>query len=374
MRAKAQVFGFSGDPGGPRVVGTIRSDGRFRVRWYDAERREGESTFRVRAEAEAEMIEVWARICAGHSGRHPAGTFGALGDLVMQHGNPHWANHGDRAWHDLERLWLNKVSPVIGKKQASRVTQADIASVFTTLQLAGYKQATFSKVRKILNRICAEGVSQGVWPDHRNPMRNLPASITKSRHGGEDDAEFELSKTPTPAEVDRLLAAAWGDDQRVAFAMTMAARCGLRWSEATALKPEAFIWTSGKARLFIAKAKTRAGVRWVPIGPETVAIIKPLVDATPPGQYICRTKFGRPLARSNAQAAIVAARILSGYPEARGSVHYLRHFYAWSKLSEGAPDVDLSKVLGHSSPQVTRSIYAHAESVTAADRMSQYAV
>ena len=76
--------------------------------------------------------------------------------------------------------------------------------------------------------------------------------------------------------------------------------------------------------------------------------------------------------RSQAQRMITDARGLSGYPSHRGGVHYLRHFFAWSMLSAGAPIVDVSRVLGHASPAVTLSIYADAEAQTAATSVARY--
>lgn len=372
MRKTATVLASQSSGTGVHCKLTQRKDGRFRVRWTDSAKRTGESTHKTREDADAAMSDVWARISAGFSGVHPAGSFGALGDEAMRRDHRHWANYGDRAWNDLDRLWKNRIAPMIAHKNAARVTVVDIEDVFAELGRLGYKQSTFSKARKILKHITDVGVSEGVWPEIRNPMKGLNRKTVRSANGGSDDIRFELDKTPTPDEVDALLAAAWKVDERIGFAMTIAARCGLRWSEVTNLKPEDFDFTKGKERLFVSKSKTRAGIRWVPIGPDTVKAVKPTVNKTKTGKFIVVTKFGNQLARANAQYLIDAARIMSNYPEHRGSFHYLRHFYGWSMLSAGAPIVDVSRVMGHASTAVTLSTYADAENLSAADSVARF--
>ena len=358
---------------GAYVKLTRRADGRFRVRWRDPSRREGESTHRVRRDADAAFDEVWGRINQGLVGRRPEGTFGELGDQVMVHDHQHWASHGPRAWHDLEALWVNKIKGVVGEVPTNKFTQSNIESVFDMLRREGYSQSTFSKVRKILRHICNQGVADGVWPEHKNPMWNLAASVTKADIGGPSDGRIILDKMPTEDEVNALIAAGWEIDERIGFIFQIAARGGLRFSEITALTPNDFeLSDDGTATVYVRKSKTRAGTRWVPLGSETVKAIKQMLDGTDPGDLIIRTANDRPMSRSQAQRKITDARGLSGYPSHRGGVHYLRHFFAWSMLSAGAPIVDVSRVLGHASAAVTLSIYADAEAQTAATSVARY--
>ena len=372
-RDRAKLLASQVTEGGAYVKLTRRADGRFRVRWRDPSRREGESTHRDRRDADAAFDEVWGRINQGLVGRSPEGTFGELGDRVMVHDHQHWASHGPRAWHDLEALWVNKIKGVVDKVPTNEFTQNNIKSVFDMLRREGYSQSTFSKVRKILRHICNQGVTDGVWSERKNPMWDLAASVTKAEVGGPSDGRMILDKMPTEDEVDALIAAGWEVDERIGFIFQIAARGGLRFSEITALTPNDFeLSEDGTTLVQVSKAKTKAGERWVPLGSETVEAIKEMLDRTDPDDLIIRTANGRPMIRSQAQRKITDARGLSGYPSHRGGVHYLRHFFAWSMLSAGAPIVDVSRVLGHASPAVTMSIYADAEALTAATSVAPY--
>lgn len=55
-----------------------------------------------------------------------------------------------------------------------------------------------------------------------------------------------------------------------------------------------------------------------------------------------------------------ALQLRIGYTEAEMSFHDLRHYHASILLGEGAPLPDVSKRLGHASPDITAKIYAHA--------------
>ena len=150
----------------------------------------------------------------------------------------------------------------------------------------------------------------------------------------------------------------------------MAAYAGLRYSEAAALKPEDFDFETNI--VFVKGTKTKAAFRRVPVGASLKELIQEQVRGTKEGCYIAATRNGRAFPRQHATKMERAARGLSNMPEERGSIHYLRHFYAWQLLSKGAPLPSVAKVLGHASPATTLSIYAHAESVAAARDIANF--
>ena len=348
---------------------TQRSDDRWRVRWVDTAKRSGESTYRSFEEAEAGFEAAWERISSGFSGKYATGSFGALGEEAMMRDHLKWQNYSWRSWNDLNQIFVNHISPKLGHLTARKVTKRHIEDLFADLQRQNYRQATFSKVRKVLTHIATEGVRQGVWATSSSPMFELERSVTKALAGG-GGVEFELEKTPTPEEVEAFVEAAFEDDERFGFICAIAAYCGLRYSEAAALKPEDFDWDDDM--LFVRGTKTKAALRRVPVGATVKGLVKPLVDRTQAGSYITSTINGNPLPRQHATEMERTARRASGMPDNRGSIHYLRHFYAWQLISKGAPLPSVSKVLGHASPATTLSIYAHAESVTAARDIANF--
>lgn len=353
---------------------TKRSEGLWRVRWVDSSKRSGESTHRSLDAAESALEETWARISAGFSGSHSTGSFGALGEAAMAHDHPKWKNYQWRAWNDLNQLFVNHINPRLGHLKASQVTKKHIEDFFFELQKGEFRQATFSKCRKVLMHICTEGVRKGIYTPATSPMFELERSVTKSINGG-GQVEFELDKTPTVEEVEAFVEAAFDIDERFGFICCVAAYCGLRYSEAASLTPEDFDFdvkghfdevAEVAAILFVRGTKTKAALRQVPVPSSAAVKIAPIVKRTPAGGFITATVHGNPFPRQHASKMERAARAISGMPDHRGSLHYLRHFYAWQLLSKGAPLPSVAKVLGHASPQTTLSIYAHAESVTAA--------
>lgn len=368
-RRKTSPILASRSNGAATIKLTERSDSRFRVRWVDSAQRSGESTHRSREDAEAAFEQTWERISAGFSGAHATGSFGALGEAAMARDHLKWQNYSWRAWNDLNQLFVNHITPKLGHLSATQVTKKHIEELFTDLQRNGYRQATFSKVRKVLGHIATEGVRKGIWTTSTSPMFELERSVSKALAGG-GSVEFELEKTPTPDEVESFVDAAFEVDERFGFICAIAAYCGLRYSEAASLKPEDFDWDSNM--LFVRGTKTKAALRRVPIGATVLEKVKSLVDETTPGAYITATINGNPYPRAHATKKERVARRVSGMPDHRGSLHYLRHFYAWQLLSKGAPLPSVSKVLGHASPATTLSIYAHAESVTAARDIANF--
>lgn len=348
---------------------TQRSESLWRVRWVDNAKRSGESTHRSFEDAETAFEATWERISAGFSGSHATGSFGALGEEAMARDHLKWQNYQWRAWNDLNQIFVNHITPKLGHLTATKVTKKHIEDFFADLQRNGYRQATFSKARKVLNHIATEGVRQGIWTTSSSPMFELERSVTKALAGG-GEPEFELEKTPTPEEVKALVDAAFDVDERFGFICAIASYCGLRYSEAAALKPEDFDWDEGM--LFVRGTKSKAALRRVPLGATVTNHVKPIVDRTSEGAYITSTINGNPFPRQHATKMERAAREMSGMPENRGSLHYLRHFYAWQLVSKGAPLPSIAKVLGHASPGTTLEIYAHAESVTAARDVANF--
>lgn len=78
----------------------------------------------------------------------------------------------------------------------------------------------------------------------------------------------------------------------------------------------------------------------------------------PWGTLVFTSDTGGPIFISELLAHFRQVLKKAGLPQIR--FHDLRHTAATLMLADGVPLVTVSKVLGHSSPSITGSIYAHA--------------
>ena len=106
--------------------------------------------------------------------------------------------------------------------------------------------------------------------------------------------------------------------------------------------------------------KTKRGIRTIPIGAETAAILAHLRPSLSGSHdLVFATREGLPLDRRNLLRKHVkpAARKL-GLPNV--TWHLLRHCYATMLDSVKTPVGKIQSLLGHSAPEITREIYLHA--------------
>ena len=231
---------------------------------------------------------------------------------------------------------------------------------------------TVAKVHRILTKTGEAGVGCGVWTPAQNPAANI--RVPGSSAGGENDVQLQLlhqDAIPTTDQVDALLEAAWADNARNGFILEMAARSGLRWSEIMGLKASDFDFTARtvyvqRARrvrhdgtVHVKMPKTKAGRRKTVLAKSSVNRVRAFVAAQN-GEFLVTTKNGTVLQRSSFTRPMNRYRQL-GYPH-HLSVHSLRHFFATNALAVGVSVADVSHMCGHSSPQVTLSLYVHGSS------------
>jgi integrase len=188
------------------------------------------------------------------------------------------------------------------------------------------------------------------------------------------------SKTMTAWSVDeaRAFLKATADDQLAsvwALALTRGLRrgelCGLRWSDID-LDPGRIAITRTRVvvdgRAVDSDPKTAAGVRSVPLDPSLVTLLRPrrvqqsaeklaAGPAYSDGGYVVSDELGEPIhpdtLSERFDKAVKAAQLR------RIRLHDCRHTAASLMLASGVPVKVVSEMLGHSSPTITLSIYAH---------------
>jgi integrase len=219
--------------------------------------------------------------------------------------------------------------------------------------------------------------------------RAIPENVAQrvkapAGQGIEVGAEGDLGLYLEPDQIQTLLA--YLREHRLfalyALAVTIGARqgelIGLRWSNVhlDAAEPHLVIreqlqrlkGEGGRRQLHRDTTKNKQS-RQIPLSAELVAILRAhrarqaaerliLGEAWAGEDLVFTSTTGTPLDGSRLLRQFKAACARAGLPEV--TFHSLRHSAGSVMLAEGCQIVDVSEVLGHSSPQVTAKVYAHS--------------
>ena len=124
--------------------------------------------------------------------------------------------------------------------------------------------------------------------------------------------------------------------------------------------------STGRIRIMVGTPKTEKSIRDISISLTAHDILKKLYLHCPKDQdLVFATKAGTPISPEN------FSRIWRSLLESLGmkgqyTIHEFRHTHATQLIEAGFSILDVSKRLGHASPQTTVNVYAHA--VAGADK------
>jgi integrase len=213
-------------------------------------------------------------------------------------------------------------------------------------------------------------------------QRYIPRNIA-------DDIELPQVRTPpiTPLDfnqVVKLLKAL--EEKRWALLYRLAVNLGMRQAEILGLTWEAIELEAGTLRVFqhlkrvrgsgekrefvLQSTKTKAGERILQLDPTLVAMlrehrrIQEEEKALRGGAWknmrnlVFVTETGAPIHGTELVQHFKRVLKKAGLPKVR--FHDLRHTAATLMLADNVPLVTVSKILGHSSPAITATFYAHA--------------
>lgn len=134
----------------------------------------------------------------------------------------------------------------------------------------------------------------------------------------------------------------------------------LQWEDIDTVKREIHIHrtVSGMngTKTVIEETKTPSGDRYIPIlSNKTLQ----LLEEAKPGKtgLFIKTSNGSHLAYSNMFREWRAIKKATGVTQ---NIHCWRHTFATRMLADGYPLVEISRILGHSSPSITMDMYGHA--------------
>jgi integrase len=147
--------------------------------------------------------------------------------------------------------------------------------------------------------------------------------------------------------------------------------CGLKWSAvdlvAGTLRVESTLITV-EGRPVASRPKTSAGRRSIPLDAHLVALLRAhrkrqqteqlaVGPAYEHGGYLVADELGHPYHPDTISGWFEARVAETGLPRIR--LHDCRHTAASLMLASGVPVKVVSEILGHASPTITLSVYAH---------------
>jgi integrase len=314
--------------------------------------------------------------------------------LIAEYLNP--LNHtkwGPRRPHDVGTMLRNHVPPAVRNTRCRDLTSLHFIQILNATREAGYAPNTVQQLGSILRGVITFGQRNRYFPYGSDPMDGVEYSRSSSEDN--DDALWvPIADRPELADADRLgveLAAVsglwWWE-----LAAKLTARCGFRWGELIALRPEDIDTTNRLIHVKTQLAEHVGGItrrlpkngktRDVPypmslhadivrrIGEVRVAAgetFKKSGKSKNPDQLLFCTKEGTAPRRSNFNKRMLTpAREAAGWPadvfvvadgtyrQWKWSWHSLRHTCAsrfWSTQLNGGLGLDVAdaaRLMGHS--------------------------
>jgi integrase len=196
---------------------------------------------------------------------------------------------------------------------------------------------------------------------HRWISHNPAAFAKKVREPAVEEALVEANVL-SPGEITRLLQACDADVRPIVMTAVYTGLregelLGLQWGDVDWAEAKLHVrraWTSGR----FVEPKTAAGGRNVDIPHSLMQELKRWKLACPKGDLVFPNGAGNPESPQNlVQRGFYPALRRAGLRKIR--FHDLRHTYASLLLHNREPITRVSAALGHASPAITLSVYAH---------------
>ena len=264
------------------------------------------------------------------------------------------------------------VLPRLGRRKLSSITVDDVAALLADLQRTGYTRKgedgesvqvpyaawTQRGVLTVLGRVLGTAARRGLIPS--NPCAALERN-ERPKVGRRDFPSLD------PEAVGRLIAAT---PKRYRVLVAVSVMLGPRQGEARGLRWQDVDTSAGLIRIRhqyarngeLVEPKTTAAKREVPMPPSLARMLAEHRLASPYSgetDFVFASSAGTPLAvRNIVRRGLDVATAKAGLPQLRW--HDLRHVAASALIESGASPSYVARVLGHSSPAITLSTYAHA--------------
>ena len=328
--------------------------GRWQVRYLDPWRKERSKTFVRKVDAEVFRSGVETAVSQGQylDPARAAITISELASwwLASRVGVRPSTMARDRSYVD------NYLVPVLGRIQVGELTFDHCQKWVADLDGTGLAPATVGKAHQLLGQILEQAVRARriAW----NPARGveLPAPTKREQ------------RFLTVTEIEHLADCV---DQRYRALVLLGAYGGLRWGEAAALHVEDvdFLGASMavnrtlvevKGKVTFGPPKTRASIRRVSLPTFLVEELAMHLATWPADRdgLVFTAPAGGPLRRTNFRRRIWEPAIEKAGTGPQ-TFHALRHSHVALLIGQGEHPKLIADRVGHSSPVVTMTIYAH---------------
>lgn len=268
------------------------------------------------------------------------------------------------------------IKPRLGNRRLASITVDDVATLITDMQQGvrfrerdgqlvrcsgkSYAAWTIRGVLVVLSRVLGRAARVGLIntnPVHRLEKEERPKT-TPREFPSLDSASIGRLVTATPTRYRTLVAVS------VLTGIRQGEALGLRWQDIDTkerlLRVRVQLGRDGR----LCEPKTQAAKREVPIPPTLARMLAEhrrqafARGLAKPTDFVFASETGGPLnhrniVRRGLEKAIENAQL------PRLTWHDLRHVAASALIAQGASVSYVSRILGHSSPSITLSIYAH---------------
>jgi integrase len=331
-------------------------DTRWQASWKKSDGKRGFKDFPTKAEAMVFESKMKSDVIRGDYANPVSGKTKV--ETVYLDLHKTFGNRKPKTRDSYESLWKNMVEPVWGSRSISTITRSDFKNWVNSGKSLTGNQVSASRIRQsavLLNLILEHAVDMNLLS--RNPLGKTKGMLPK----------ISLKKERRALEINDLLKLAdYCGEYRLMI--LVAGFLGLRWAELIALTPEDFDFrekvihvnkslTEAKGGLTSVSTKS-GGSRDLPIPAFLTNELRELVISTPVGISVFRSSRGENLRKSNfARRVFQPAVKLAGLSNI--TFHELRHTAISQQISGGADVVSVSKIAGHSSPEITLRVYSH---------------
>jgi integrase len=324
----------------------------WRARYRDLDGKEHAGHFPTRARAQQWLDAETAKLVTGTWVDPKAGrtTLNTYADTWLTRMRPSWRAATSAA---VSNSLDKHVLPVLGGRSLARITRADVEALCASLDLA---PSTVGIIHQHVSQLFTAAVEDGLIPRNPATRARLPRSETRKAQ-------------PVALEVVERIHGALPEWMRVAVPLGVGV--GLRQGEASGLTVDRVDFLRRTLRVdrqlvdrnreepVLTPPKTDSSTRTVPLAGFVVEALSAhlarferevgqLVLLDPEGLPVASGRFGHQWRRAVRAAGASGIRY-----------HDLRHTYASTLLSRGVSVKAVADWLGHASPVITLSTYAH---------------
>jgi integrase len=278
---------------------------------------------------------------------------------------------------DLYESYLRLyILPRLGKRRLQSITVEDVAALIASMQkgvryktedgrlaqIGGkpFSAWTIRGVLVVLGRVLGSAVREGVVASNavRRLERDEKPAVQRRTFPSLDIAAIGSLISHTPERYRTLVAVS------VLTGIRQSEALGLRWQDVDTKTGVLRVRFQLDRKFNLVEPKTEAARREIPIPPSLVRMLMTHKakaferGCAKPSDFVFASETGGPLHHRNvSRRGLKKAIAPSGLPHL--TWHDLRHVAASVMISQGASVAYLSRILGHASPSITLSIYAH---------------